>query len=1296
MQAGQFIVYYHIVVRHIAHVPYNDRVGNEFTVRHHPAFLVGFLDDIQLHIDIDGLVRRLAFSLGGLGLAGVIGIVNRIRLRSRTVQNLSVENVVAGYLVGRGECLLLAHCQRGNDLVQTSQFVVHFHIRVRNIAIVLHGDGVGDRLAPLDLLSILVGGLGHRQLRVEAAGIVGGFIAAFGGLRGLRILRVDHVVALRGYAVQDLARLDIVAGYDVGRGEYLLLARRQRADALVQVGQFIVHLHIVERHIAIVLYGDGVGDRLAQRHIHAFLVGSLGHRERGIDVVGLVRRLVSAFRGLRRFGILRIGHVVALCGRTVQNAALENIIAGYNVGRGECLLIAHFQNLDGLVQVGKRVVYLYIRKRNVAFVLYGDGVGDRLAQRHLFAVLIGGLGDLQLRVEIFGFVVGRFGIGIRVFLRGNRCRVYHFAELDIIAGHGVFNIHGDGCVRRKRCNPGNVFFNRIARALFDHGRRQIILHGYVVQRHIAAVGHDDGVLNRLAECVLLRGIRAGLDVAHLRLSLLGGRFLAGSAARVLRLLFRIRRLRQFAGHRCGVADGAERLGRAQIALLYRIGIQNRLRVLRARRRIGQRDYDIARRIIGLRCAFGQRECDDSGFLVCLGEQHVLHNYIADGNAVARRRGDIQRILNLVAILEYAVRRGILNGLFDGQIVLRGFRCNFFARVDRIHILCRGRNFIDNLAGQYIFFRNRVLHLDDDIVLAFCALFGGVRLQLFDGRLCAVCVYGVVRRIVRVGDNLRICEVFRNADCLNGHLCVVAAQGRVAGIGNRYIVVDDVAGCVVGLAAGRNLCDAETLRRRRDVVGPGIGALLFVRLRFVSFVILIGNRRNRYIYGVHDFRCVNVRFGNRVFRGNRHFDVALQQRNGHSGIFRIDAVFAFLKSAYRDVGNLAGSAVVIVHNVGNRHIGVIHIAGVLQGNGVGDLVAQPRKDLLAVVIRLLLQIQLDIGFFNVGGLLAGVLIDGLLAVLPAHVRGIAHLAGKDVLLRHDVVCVNGHDSAGGERRNRGGMAVRAHVIAFARNDDCVLVHHGDLRDFHGAHVLNRDYKRNGIAQFVIGLHFLCGLVRLNLVAGDGQFALGLCEVVVVPQRNRRQRVGECIVAFAHQRLRAGDVVSRAFAVRKSIAADGNGRVGKRLSVVFLGIRRGSQRDFALGDGDMLLADYVARIVLAGHAHGNGLRIRDILRGDFGRIGRPVIAVNAVFNGQCISVYVHSRRRARSIRLAVVGLCNVHGRQGDVFGNIAGFNRQLARFIAECVVLRHVNAGSVLHSKTFAVDRAVVRAHILAGR
>ncbi len=382
---------HHVVIRHVAVIGHGDGVGDGLAYGHIAAGLIGCLGHRHGDVHIVGFVIRLALAVGGLGVLGILGIRDVIALGGSGVQDGACQDVIAGHGVGGGEGLHFANRQLGDGFVQVREFVVHLHVVVRYVALIGHGDGVGDDFAQLHLAG-LVGGLDHFQVGVHVGGFIRHHVAACRGLGMFGILGIRHGIRLAQHHIDYLACQHVIAGHGVGGGEDLLSANRQHRDGFVQVRQVVVHLHVVQGHIALVGHGDGVGDGLIQVDLLILTVGFLDDEQlsvhvRRVDGIGCFPSLAAVEGCLYHVGEGTGQHVIAGdgigCFHRRRCAARQGQgLGGFAVVEGYAFLLGKGNGLLCGVDVG-----------------HGDGEGDHIAVVELFAGV--GLGDHQGRINIF-------------------------------------------------------------------------------------------------------------------------------------------------------------------------------------------------------------------------------------------------------------------------------------------------------------------------------------------------------------------------------------------------------------------------------------------------------------------------------------------------------------------------------------------------------------------------------------------------------------------------------------------------------------------------------------------------------------------------------------------------------------------------------------------------------------------------------------------------------------------------------------------------------------------------------
>ena len=134
-----------------------------------------------------------------------------------------------------------------------------------------------------------------------------------------------------------------------------------------------------------------------------------------------------------------------------------------------------------------------------------------------------------------------------------------------------------------------------------------------------------------------------------------------------------------------------------------------------------------------------------------------------------------------------------------------------------------------------------------------------------------------------------------------------------------------------------------------------------------------------------------------------------------------------------------------------------------------------------------------------------------------------------------------------------LMIRYLLISGTLFNNSILISDNYIRQLFLIHVVNCDCKLNLLAELVIAGHFRRILFRIYLITSYYQSTFNSLNRVVLFQRALIQRVGESIFALTDQRLRAGDVVCRAFAFHKAVSADcyiGLGILYKRRAIVLL--------------------------------------------------------------------------------------------------------------------------------------------------
>ena len=283
----------------------------------------------------------------------------------------------------------------------------------------------------------------------------------------------------------------------------------------------------------------------------------------------------------------------------------------------------------------------------------------------------------------------------------------------------------------------------------------------------------------------------------------------------------------------------------------------------------------------------------------------------------------------------------------------------------------------------------------------------------------------------------------------------------------------------------------------------------------------------------------------------------------------------------------------------------------------------------------------------------VLNDGLLLLRLAVVRDVRRslhrhvLAGLDALGRDVQLTIDNHERNIGEVLVVVGEVARLelHVVGA---DVCTL-----------DSVVAAEDEVSFLIQIVGSLEViardrLLGAIVLNvtavlgnsdddlvLVSGHNEFAALGGNPVVGLAGALIEGIGEGVIAFALLGLGTSNVKGNALAVDKAntftLGGCGDGAVGKRSSVIRLVAALGSQRHKTLGDRDALEAGGVLALCIVG-ASGAQLHVLATKMGnrDLGRIPRPCLAINAVFDIQGIAMLIGRGRGVGGKRCAVIDL------------------------------------------------------------
>ena len=332
------------------------------------------------------------------------------------------------------------------------------------------------------------------------------------------------ILARSGRLILDEARQDVSFRYGVAERNVLYLARCKlidRSDHLALGGaQAVDHLDVANRHVAVILDIDVVGDLLAQR-IGLFVRGlarrGLGHRQvavLGLGVVLGVRGRVRV-RSRRRLGAsARLGfrRSATVHRRVVRNEAVQQIALLHHVGGGESDAVLRGKTADDFVHTRQLVVHLKVGIGDVAGVLNRNLIPDHVVQ--LVSVLLRVSSSIvvhhaqrDLLLLQLGFHRhGKHRVGhleFCVFARElRRHRVHEFAPEDIRLGDRV----------------GRGGRNGLARLhVFEHALCQRhtldLLDGDRLDR-IVDVLHRDGEGHHIADVVSAIFVRLGHDQAR--------------------------------------------------------------------------------------------------------------------------------------------------------------------------------------------------------------------------------------------------------------------------------------------------------------------------------------------------------------------------------------------------------------------------------------------------------------------------------------------------------------------------------------------------------------------------------------------------------------------------------------------------------------------------------------------------------------------------------------------------------------------------------------------------------------
>ncbi len=1143
----------HVVVRADLH---RQRVGDLLTQRVGRAVLraglarYNVLDDLQRRLRLVG--RVVGARLVGFGISAVRALAGD----GCVVHDRAGQNVRFRYHVFNLHGDRLARLQLGDDGLAVHDVVAaasldlrafevidHFNVGNRQVAVVLHHDVVGDRLAQRVAIAVRrlagrrLGGLGARVLlnRVVLYRCIGFIHRLRAGLLHLLavffyIIGVVNVVGVRGNLVQNASLDQVGFRHDVFHREGLRIrfAHSQRSVGRNVAGhgcvaflQDVSKPYVGSRHVAVVRNLDGVGNLRANLKLSArglaLPVGGLGHNQRH------VRR-----SQLRRVGINRLLAVVPLHVRYVANPAREDVVGGHNV---------HRLDLDHAIRLDVRDLRLVLVDHLVVAVhaLLNDGVlvdhFDVLHRVDAHVLHRNGEHDLIAKVVV---AVGLLVLNRLVrfdLVAGDRQRVGHERQL-VVGRHVVALRVADDDFRRARL----------------HGRLQLVLvlahiglaagdvqRGFV---HIVAFHQTHSGVARVefdfALGVQLRAVRLAVVFHGVRLS---------DDLDLLVIVLAVAALGdlQTAGH---FRDGLVLVVHLSASLVGDGHIGDDVVVVRAVRNVRYAAFNLRRHNVAGRQGRGFARCHSVAlFAIRYGVAAV-----GMGLAVVLPRVAVRGDLDFGFVLLDLQRAGHVGDLVVlGYVVVifvnddRGIR-HKFALVHANHGLAAvDGNRLHLVAVREVFRRVADVYLN---------LTRGIQLRAV--RL-AVVVDGVVR-----SDDLHL--VFARAALGDGQLAIHHDEGY-----RREVAI---------------LVHEALVREVHEVVAHV--RALGVRLRAVGKAeVILGVQR---VADAHDFVAVHFMLLavvlNRVLIAPDRHDHGVRRGDLQIALFVGDQIIlGHVVALFVNDDRAAGNQLVRVHT----HFGLTAVDGnrlhAVAFRKVGDRVAGANLDLILVVqlraVRLAvvdnsvvrrLQLDLHVARAALGDLqTAGHFRDGLVLVVhhSASLVGDGHL-GDDVVVvravrnvRYAAFHRRRHDVAG-----RQGLAfARLHFVLLA------IIFHGVS---------------------AVGMRLAVVLPRLAvrgdgdglLVLSDRQRAIYVLDVVVPGKRIVLQSMaGDLVLAAADKRLAANDRHGgKAFAFHKRARGDRVLVPGQRRAVVRLagagrrqldGNRRYRQRTIlALGEGVVL--------------------------------------------------------------------------------------------------------------------------------
>ena len=1006
----------------------------------------------------------------------------------------------------------------------------------------------------------------------------------------------------------------------------------------------------------------------------------------------------------------------------VAHIALEDVLLGDGVGRGEAFRCAYAQLVDGFMQAGQFVVHLHVPVGHVALVGHGDGVFDGFAQPgQLALLLVGGLYHLQRGVHIVGFVLFliaalRLLVGIIRFALGSGF-VYHLAVENILLGYHICKRDFLGSAGRQRIDRGDHL------ALLG---AQAVGHLDILRRQVAGVGYGDLVGDRFAQ-------RVGFAVFRR-----AGGFL-GHAQRAVGFF-------NFFGFRFHGPGGVFPRNRRRVAHGSRQNIRLGHHMLRLdfHLRIGRKAENRGRMAV-LRYAVAlTRHKDGVGIL----HNDVLHDCRAH---VLHRDGEGDRIAQLVIAFHLLGR-----GLAGSNLIALDFEQ---AGKQRDGVVGRHVRFA-GLDGNALL-HNRVIRADQRLlILPVIAHFGrhGIAVQqafvhavalhalggMRHGAFIIVIVFQVVRRDShraladgqRAGHRLHIelrghviaRRILHDGRAPHRHSAAFAHVGgglfsRQAGHGEGLLVHGEDQLLQAFHLQGRAVIDlaaAVGFHRKAILLVPvlhgqlagliGNGIVLRLGIGFQPMgPDLVRAGAHQRLAAFHGDACQSFFAHKRALGdlitviGQRRavidlFGAVGRQLDGH-GLHRQRAILALGK------GVVLGHVGFPMHDLVARHtVRAAARIGLTAFHGGGQHIAV-HQHALGVGVSAVGQRRAVIGLFFAGsGDGDGLFRDGIdnqAAVHDLEFHGGEILADVLKVLRFDTHGVFARVRA---RRRPGGGFLRGHIGRDIHVVQGVVGRHGRI----AMHAVRLAVIGHGAALFGYRYDDLAGY------GGDGQLALFFRDRVVCGHVLRAVHdlrfVFERAGVFAHVGARGGVGHDReGVALHQTALGDGGDAL--RFAVIHLGSGLAGKGHRALADdqragqdgdgvvaGHILIAGqdlhvalhHVQLVFIGARVHGGEGNVRAGEGMGLGLVAHGGIhQAHAVILARRIhrSLIHRVRRISLAVVLAIVGhgiVChgNGQGPGGDLQRAVDGF--------AEGVVGRHILARRVLHAEAF--KRIELAAHV----